>query len=392
MKAQQLLSLVPAMVLEELAIETKVNRYAKKLQGEVIFKLLLHCLLTQKGNSLRGMSSAYEAVFFRFLNRGLHKGRIAISSISERLNTIEAGYFEKLYHYCVRLYKQRIGKKAEELIRFDSTIVALSTKLLDIGYHLKGGDAENYRQLKFTVGYSNGIAETVNFYTDQGHNSENLALREAILQQAEKNKKTIKVFDKGITARKTYDTLTQKDIVFVSLINSTAKHDKMEPHSDGNNLTLETDTLKIISDQWCQLYGEGKKKAAYLVRRIEAVRLSDKEVLTFITNTADLSAKEVTEIYKSRWTIEVFFRFIKQLLNFKHLLNRTENGIKVVLYVTMIAAVLLETYKRSNNMSGYKIPMLKFTADLEEEMIKKLIILCGGNPEQLNVLFNTDSS
>ncbi len=58
----------------------------------------------------------------------------------------------------------------------------------------------------------------------------------------------------------------------------------------------------------------------------------------------------------------------------------------------MIAAVLLETYKRSNNMSGYKIPMLKFTADLEEEMIKKLIILCGGNPEQLNVLFNTDSS
>ena len=392
MKVQQLLSLIPSSLLEELAVETKVNHYAKKLQGEVILKLLLHCLLTQKGSSLRGMESVYETLFFRLISGTQHQGSIAISSISDRLSTIKADYFEKLYQQCVKLYKQRLGKNKEDLIRFDSTIVALSTKLLNIGYQLKGGDAENYRQLKFTVGFSNGIAETVNFYTDQSHNSENLALRETVLQQAAKDKGTIKVFDKGVTARKTYDQLTDEGIVFVSLLQPTAKHDKIETHTGSSKLPVETATLKIVSDQWCQLYSEGKKKAAYLVRRVEAVRLEDNEVLTFITNTADLSAEEVTELYRSRWAIEVFFRFIKQLLNFKHLLNRTENGIKVVLYVTMIAGVLLEAYKRSNKMSWYKIAMLKFVAEVEEEMVKELIRMYGGNPEKLYDVLNPNSS
>ena len=83
--------------------------------------------------------------------------------------------------------------------------------------------------------------------------------------------------------------------------------------------------------------------------------------MVFITNSAELSAGEVTEVYRSRWEIEVFFKFLKQLLNFRHLLNRSENGIKVVLYITMIAAVLLEAYKRSNGMSGYKIAMMKMS-------------------------------
>ena len=219
MKVEQLLTLLPDTVLEELAVETKVNHYAKKLQDQVIFKLILHCLLTQKSCSLRGMESAYETSFFRLLNAGAHQDSIAISSISERLNTIRPKYFEKRCQTCVKVYKQQLGKQKEDIIRFDSTIVALSTKLLQVGYRLKGGNAANYRQLKFTVGYSNGIAETVQFYTDQSHNSENLALKETILEHKKESKlATIRVFDKGIMARSPYDTLTDEGIVFVSTL------------------------------------------------------------------------------------------------------------------------------------------------------------------------------
>lgn len=383
MNVEPLLRLLPDKLLEELAAETKVNHYAKKLQGQVIFKLILHCLLTQKSCSLRGMESAYETLFFRLLSAGLHKESIAISSISERLNTIRPAYFEKLYQHCVKVYKQRLGKSKEEVIRFDSTIVALSTKLLQIGYQLKGGDAENYRQLKFTIGHSNGIAETVQFYTDQSHNSENLALKDTMLAHTEETKAaTVRVFDKGVTARSTYDKLTDEGVVFVSTLKDTAKHDKIEKQK-GRKLPHTTDTLQITGDEWCQLYGEGKKKAKYLVRRIAARRLQDGKEMVFITNTADLSAEEVTEVYKSRWAIEVFFKFIKQLLNFRHLLNRTENGIQVVLYVTLITGLLLEVYKRSQGMSGYKIPMLKMSIEIEEELVKQLITLCGGDPDRL---------
>lgn len=392
MKVQDLLSLVPDRLLEELAVETKVDHYAKKLPGAVVFKLLLHCLLTHKDNSLRSVSSVYESLVFQVVNPGGKGDSIAVSSVSDRLSTIEVAYFEKLYQGCVKLFKRQLGKGAEELVSIDSTIVALSTKLLCVGYHLKGGDAENYRQLKFTMAYSNGVAEVVNFYTDQAHNSENLALRETMLKQAEEDKATIKVFDKGVTARATYDALTEEGIVFVSVINPKAKHDKVEVQTPADTLPLPTDTLLILSDEWCQFYGDKGKRPRYLVRRIETIRQRDAEVITFITNTSDLTAEEVTELYKRRWGVEVFFRFIKQVLNFSHLLNRSENGIKVVLYTTLIAAVLLEAYKRANHLKGYKIAMQKFAQALEEELIKELIVLCGGNPKLLHRVVRLDSS
>ena len=96
---------------------------------------------------------------------------IRFSSIGTRLSVINAAYFEQLFEACVRIYKNELGTDKKAIIRFDSTIVALSAKLLNVGYQLKGCDAENHRQLKFTVGYTD-IPEIVHFYTTPTHNSE----------------------------------------------------------------------------------------------------------------------------------------------------------------------------------------------------------------------------
>jgi IS4 transposase len=81
----------------------------------------------------------------------------------------------------------------------------------------------------------------------------------------------------------------------------------------------------------------------------------------FITNIDDLKASEITEIYKMRWGIEVFFRFLKQELNFKHLVSRTQNEILVMLYMTLITAMLLMIYKQTNEISGYKIEKINLS-------------------------------
>lgn len=391
MELQKVLSLIPSKLLEELAVETEVDVFSKKLQGEVMFKLLLHCVISHKDNSLRMMESAYETLIFRLINSKNRQSSIRYSSISTRLSVINAAYFEKLFEVCVRVYKDELGTDKKAIIRFDSTIVALSTKLLNVGYQLKGGDAENYRQLKFTVGYGD-IPEIVHFYTDQTHNSENVALRETILKQSESDLDRIKVFDRGITARSTYDTFTNKGIQFVSRINVKAKHDKIKSNDTKKKQSIETATLKIVSDEWCQFYGEGGVKPKHLFRRIEAIRLEDNEPISFITNISNLTAADITELYKRRWDIEVFFKFIKQLLNFNHLISRNENGIKVILYVTMIASILLTAYKKLNHLNGYKIPKLKFSNELENEIVKELIRLCGGNPEKLKEILLCNSS
>ena len=63
-----------------------------------------------------------------------------------------------------------------------------------------------------------------------------------------------------------------------------------------------------------------------------------------------------------------------------------------MLYITMIAAVLLLVYKKTNNLSGYKMVKIKFAQELEEDIIKTIIILSGGNLEKVEFLFKNNSS
>ena len=390
MKLEKVLSLIPPELLETLAIETNVNYFAKKLQGEVMFKLLLHCIISHKDNSLRTMQSAYESIFFKLINAENNKGKIHYSSISERLSVIELSFFEKLFKHCVTSYKEHLGADGDSIIKFDSTIIALSSKLLNVGYQIKGGDAENYKQLKFTVGCAE-IPEIVSFYTAQTNSSENVSLKATILEQSKAEKKRIKVFDRGITARATYDTFTDNDIQFVSRMSASAKHDIKHKNQCEQTLPIATNTVTIISDDWCQFYGENGYKSKHLVRRIVTKRIDTDETIIFITNNKELTAVEVTELYKRRWEIEVFFKFIKQLLNFKHLVSRSENGIQVVLYVTLSAAILLVAFAKENELTNLKIAKQQFANELETEIIKQIIKLCGGDPEKLNeiLLYNT---
>ena len=155
---------------------------------------------------------------------------------------------------------------------------------------------------------------------------------------------------------------------------------------------IETPTLKILSDRWVYLYTMRATRTRYPLRIIRALKKSDGEPISFITNIDNIEPAEITQIYKSRWDIEVFFKFIKQHLNFSHLLNRSENGIKSVLYVTMTAAILLLHYRRQRKLKGFKLVRLKFAQELERDMIYNIVIICDGDPEKARKLLFHNST
>ena len=127
--------------------------------------------------------------------------------------------------------------------------------------------------------------------------------------------------------------------------------------------------LKLISSQLVHLYRkDGKIDSENTYRLIIAERKNKidtappknkgkvrrkENIFYFFTNNLELSPKEIADTYKRRWKIEVFFRFIKQELNASHFLSVSENGIKVMLYMTLIASMLLLLYKKINEY-GYK--------------------------------------
>jgi len=100
------------------------------------------------------------------------------------------------------------------------------------------------------------------------------------------------------------------------------------------------------------------------------------------TNALKMPAEEIAQTYRRRWDIEVFFRFLKQQLNLSHLVSLNQNGIEVMLYMTLIVAMLLLIYKQANAI-GYKTAKRRFAMEIRNLAIAIIVAECGGNLDKL---------
>ena len=382
MKVKELLNLIPQETWDRLTIETKVNHKAKKLDGRVVFTLLLYSLIYSKENSLRVMEKIFNSYLFQTLHPEPIATNVRHSSLGQRLGSIKADFFEKLYYDCLHMYSSDLNEKENKILRFDSTIVSISAKLVDIGF-ICGGGHDNSRQIKFTMGFSE-VTEYARLYHESSANSDNVALKNAILD-CKISEDRIVLFDRGIQSRDTYDEFMEKGILFITRINPKPRC-KQQTQNVISSPT-EADGLVIDEDSKKKLINRDGKITKHAFRYIHSVNKETKKPIAFLTNIEALSAADIAATYKRRWDIEVFFKFLKQELHFSHLLSRNENGIKVVLYTTLILSILLTVYKKRNKLKGYKIPKLQFALEMEEELIKYIIQLHGGDINNPNTQY-----
>ena len=71
------------------------------------------------------------------------------------------------------------------------------------------------------------------------------------------------------------------------------------------------------------------------------VELDTGKVLRILSNDLDASAQEIADLYKRRWAIELFFRWVKQTLKIRHFLGISENAVRIQIAVALIAFLLL---------------------------------------------------
>ena len=76
------------------------------------------------------------------------------------------------------------------------------------------------------------------------------------------------------------------------------------------------------------------------VREIR-VRTDAGKILRIVSNDLDGEAEEIADLYRRRWAIELFFRWIKQALNIKHFVGTSENAVRIHIAVALIAFLLL---------------------------------------------------
>ena len=154
------------------------------------------------------------------------------------------------------------------------------------------------------------------------------------------------VFDKAYCSYAWWSQLHEAGAVFVTRQKDNARYAAVhkrgltaaEKHGDG---------FTVIDDAEIKLIYGRNANLDLPVRRIRVKREGGGRI-TLITNGLNRSAAEIAKLYKTRWQIELLFRWIKQHLNLKTFLGRSENAVKIQLYAAMIAYLLLRLAARAS--------------------------------------------
>lgn len=386
---KQLLSVVPEALLSNLSLTTKVDYYTKVLHGKKMFYLLLYGIIENEKLSQRTLEDTFNDYLFKTLFDLDKSETVRRSSISERLSKIDPDYFKQIYQCVYEQFREAYPEKDKanhHLIHVDSSMVSeASAKLLN-GIDHKNGK----KSVKYSMAFDGLLPCGSEVFTESKYSSEDIALPKVILNHVkqETHHQNIYVMDRGLQSTRTMKHFSNNTISFIARAKENRKHVELESLI-GDNQDLKLDELTLIKDSKVYLY-TGKainnKKGNVHYReelvetpfRLIVAKTKEAKEFWFITNEFNLSAKEITQAYRRRWDIEVFFRFIKQELNVSHLVSLNKNGIKVMLYMTLIVAMLILIYKKNNNI-GYKTAKRRFKMELRNLAIAMVVVICDGN-------------
>ena len=377
---KELLSIIPDDKISSLSASTKVDYCTKVLYGRSVFYMILYALLESDRASLRTMEDIFNSLKFKFLFNLDQNKTVRYSSISERLSVMDVTFFEKLFDdFYTRLSSLYSEKELLEnkLVRVDSTMVCEVSNKLSEG--MRVGTKNEVKQIKYTLGFDGQLPCSVETYSQQKHLNECLTIPDVIRKEAKRGKGNIYVFDRGVNSRDVFEDFQGKGIEFVTRLNPGAAYQSLLVNDSQERML---GNLKLIKDEVVLLYTYGKSKKKQPTEnsyRLITTENKDGEILLFLTNIFDFPSEQITDFYRRRWDIEVFFRFIKQELSFSHFMSTNQNGIKIILYMTLILSMLLLIYKRLNNI-GFKTAKRRFSIELDELLITLIVRFCGGDP------------
>ena len=131
----------------------------------------------------------------------------------------------------------------------------------------------------------------------------------------------------------------------------------------------------IISDQQVMLNGYySARKYPEHLRRVRFKDLESGKTLIFLTNNNALPALTIAALYKSRWQVELFFKWIKQHLRIKHFLGNSENAVKTQVWCAVATYVLIAIVKKELQLDASLYTCLQI---LSVSVFEKTELLCA---------------
>jgi len=123
------------------------------------------------------------------------------------------------------------------------------------------------------------------------------------------------------------------------------------------------------------------------LRRVSYVDSETNKRLVFLTNNFDLAALTIAQIYKSRWQVELFFRWIKQHLRIKAFYGTTENAVKIQIWIAVSVYVLVAIVRKRLGLEAtlYQILQVLSITLFEKTPILRALQACDSQNDSLDL-------
>lgn len=312
-------------LLEEQVKTHQLNYYTKKLYMASFMKLLLYAQLHET-ESLRALS---DAVFSDDLQCATGLNSISFSQLGRRINTIPTEFFQTLFLDLVAQIHKKTDFEKRRKISTPLKIIDSSTLPLNLTNHTWA----EFRKTKSGVKLHLRLVfmEKGSSYPDKGVLTNAIEHDRGQLEIFIDDKECMYVFDRGYLDYERFDRMTDEGYFFVTRLRKNAVVRVLEPFTLPPDSTVLSDEMVVI--------GTTQNRSENVFRRLKLLDTKGKE-LTLLTNRFDLSADEIAEIYKSRWAIELFFKWMKQHLNIKKFYGQSEQAVHNQVYIAMIVYCL----------------------------------------------------
>lgn len=356
----QLLNFLPKHKFQSFVGQHQADRYVKKLDTWNQFVALLYAQATGK-DSLREIETGLSLHQSTWYHLGV--GSVAKSTLSDANTRRNYQIFEKLFYElltrCRDITPHRKFTFKNGLYSLDATIISLCLSSFKWARYSRVKGALKIHTL---LNNRTAIPELI---TITDGKASDIALAKKLSFNLEKG--SIIVFDRAYIDYGWWNRLDKEGLFFVSRIKSSLRIDVVGQHKTKTNPCILADDIVM-----CGEYQGMKKYESKTMRRIKYLDKEKGQIYEYLTNNFELPADEIALIYKDRWQIELFFKWIKQNLKIKTFLGTSKNAVLTQIWIAMIYYLLLAYIKFQTK---FRKSLLELTRMVREVLLSRINLI-----------------
>lgn len=336
----QVIKLLDKSKILQFSRENGGEYYTKRFNCWIHLVVMLYAVI-MRFDSLREITASLLAETRKLAHLGI-TFKIGRSTLADANKRRSEAIFEAIYRDLYTTYRhvlssdsrsRKTPKWMKRLQIIDSTTITLFSNLLfkGVGRHPKTGKKKGGIKVHAVIHANEGVPSDIKFTSAATNDS-------FMLKPSTLSKGDIMAMDRAYIDYGKFEQLTQRGVIYVTKMKKKLKYtilsDIIYQTPDG---LME---LRIQNVEFTKQKKDGET-IHHKSRIITYVDVKKRKLIPLLTNDMESDPEEIIAIYRQRWEIELLFKQMKQNFPLKYFYGESANAIKIQIWVTLIANLLL---------------------------------------------------